>query len=153
MSFINKSIWVQFLITLFIGYQYGSSFYYLYETNQLTNEGYTELLFFTAFQLVVLNIAVHTIVAIFSNKNEIEQQSDERDILIGLKGGNVAYNTLSSWVVIVLVSLWMTSLENAHFYFDTLSGEFNILNILLVGFLFAELLRFSTQLFHYHKGI
>lgn len=153
MSFIHKSVWVQFLITLFIGYQYIDSFIYLYESNQLTNDGYTELLLFTAFQLVILNIAVHTIVAILSNKDELEQQSDERDELISLKGGNMAYNTLSTWVVIVLVSLWATSLENARYYFDTLSGEYNVLNILLVGFLVAELLRFATQLYHYQKGV
>ncbi|QOL25147.1 hypothetical protein LP316_12670 [Thalassotalea sp. LPB0316] len=153
MSFVHKSVWVQFLITLFIGYHYASSFYYLFDTNQLTNERYTELLLFTAFQLVVLNIIVHTVVAVLSNKDEVEQEKDERDVLIGLKGGNVAYNTLSAWVVFVLVSLWLTSLENARFYFDSLSGEFNVLNILLVGFLVAEILRFSTQLYHYQKGI
>ena len=153
MSFIHKSVWVQFLITLFIGYHYGTSFYYLFETGQLTDEGYTELLIFTAFQLVVLNIAVHTIVAIFSNKAELELEKDERDELINLKGANVAYNTLSTWVVILLVQLWLTTLPSARFFFETLSGEYNILNLLLVGFLVAEILRFSTQLYHYQKGL
>lgn len=152
MSFIHKSVWIQFLITLFIGYQYVDSFTYLYSSNQLNNEGYTELLMFTAFQLIVLNIAVHTIVAIFSNKNELEQQSDERDDFISLKGSTMAYNLLSVWVVIIVVQLWMSNIPNARFYFDTLSAEFNVLNFLLVGFLLAEFTRFATQLYHYHKG-
>lgn len=153
MSFIHKSIWVQFLITLFIGYHYIDSFYYLFESGQLTDDKYTELLLFTAFQMIVLQIAVHTIVAIFSNKEEVELEKDERDVIISLKGGNVAYNTLSTWVVILLVQIWLTTLPNARFFFDTLSGEYNLLNFLLVGFLMAELLRFGTALYHYQKGV
>lgn len=153
MSFVHKSVWVQFLITVFIAYYYGSEFAQLYSTEQLSDDNFTSLLFSTAIQLVILNIAVHTIVAVLSNKDEVEQERDERDILISLKGGNVAYNMLSTWVVFVLVSLWATSLENARYYFDTLSGEFNVLNILLVGFLVAEILRFSYQLFYYQKGV
>jgi hypothetical protein len=153
MSFVHKSVWVQFLITVFIAYYYGSEFAHLYSTEQLSDDNFTSLLFSTAIQLVILNIAVHTIVAVLSNKDEVEQERDERDILISLKGGNVAYNMLSTWVVFVLVSLWATSLENARYYFDTLSGEFNVLNILLVGFLVAEILRFSYQLFYYQKGV
>jgi len=148
MSFVHKSVWVQFLITVFIAYYYGSEFAHLYSTEQLSDDNFTSLLFSTAIQLVILNIAVHTIVALLSNKDEVEQERDERDILISLKGGNIAYNMLSTWVVFVLVSLWATSLENARYYFDTLSGEFNVLNILLVGFLVAEILRFSYQLFY-----
>ncbi|AWB57777.1 hypothetical protein [Colwellia sp. Arc7-D] len=153
MSFVHKSVWVQFLITVFIAYFYGSEFAHLYSTEQLSDDNFTSLLFSTAIQLVILNIAVHTIVAVLSNKDEVEQERDERDILISLKGGNIAYNMLSTWVVFVLVSLWATSLENARYYFDTLSGEFNVLNILLVGFLVAEILRFSYQLFYYQKGV
>ncbi|MBA6415932.1 hypothetical protein H4J50_07880 [Colwellia sp. 6M3] len=153
MSFVHKSVWVQFLITVFIAYYYGSEFAHLYSTEQLSDDNFTSLLFSTAIQLVILNIAVHTIVALLSNKDEVEQERDERDILISLKGGNIAYNMLSTWVVFVLVSLWATSLENARYYFDTLSGEFNVLNILLVGFLVAEILRFSYQLFYYQKGV
>ncbi|NMP31275.1 hypothetical protein HII17_06855 [Thalassotalea sp. M1531] len=152
MSFIHKSVWIQFFITLFIGYHYIDSFIYLYEANKLTNEGYTELLIFTAFQLVILNIAVHTIVAIFSNKDEIEQQRDERDDLIALKGSNAAYNLLSVWVMIIVVQLWLKSIPGAYYYFEALSAEFNVLNMLLVGFLLAEIIRFSTKLYHYHKG-
>ena len=153
MSFVHKSVWVQFLITVFIAYYYGSEFAHLYSTEQLSDDNFTSLLFSTAIQLVILNIAVHTIVALLSNKDEVEQERDERDILISLKGGNIAYTMLSTWVVFVLVSLWATSLENARYYFDTLSGEFNVLNILLVGFLVAEILRFSYQLFYYQKGV
>lgn len=153
MSFVHKSVWVQFLITVFIAYYYGSEFAHLYSTEQLSDDNFTSLLFSTAIQLVILNIAVHTIVAVLSNKDEVEQERDERDVLISLKGGNIAYNMLSTWVVFVLVSLWATSLENARYYFDTLSGEFNVLNILLVGFLVAEILRFSYQLFYYQKGV
>lgn len=152
MSFIHKSVWIQFLITLFIGYHYVDSFLYLYNTKQLTNDGYTELLIFTAFQLVILNIAVHTIVAIFSNKDELEQQSDERDDLIALKGESAAYKLLSVWVIIIVVQLWLKSIPGAYYYFEGLSAEFNVLNVLLIGFLLAEAIRFTTKLYHYHKG-
>lgn len=153
MSFVHKSVWVQFLITVFIACYYGSEFAHLYSTGQLNDDNFTSLLFSTTIQLIILNIFVHTLVAVLSNKDEVEQESDERDVLISLKGGNIAYNMLSTWVVIVLVSLWLTSLENARYYFDTLSGEFNILNMLLVGFLVAEVLRFSYQLYYYQKGV
>ncbi|NMP16438.1 hypothetical protein [Thalassotalea sp. Y01] len=153
MSFVHKSVWVQFLITVFIVYYYGSEFANLYSTEQLNDDSFISLLFSTALQLIILNIAVHTIVAVLSNKDEVEQESDERDILISLKGGNAAYNMLSTWVVIVLVILWATSLESARYYFDTLSVGFNVLNILLVGFLVAETLKFSYQLYYYQKGV
>ena len=153
MSFVHKSVWVQFLITVFIAYYYGSEFAHLFTTEQLNDDSFTSLLISTAIQLVILNIAVHSIVAVLSNKDEVEQESDERDELISLKGTNVAYNMLSTWVVIVLVSLWVTTLENARYYFDTLSGEFNVLNVLLVGFLVSEVLRFSYQLYYYQKGL
>ncbi|QBY03192.1 hypothetical protein E2K93_01875 [Thalassotalea sp. HSM 43] len=153
MSFVHKSVWVQFLITVFIVYFYCSEFANLYSTEQLNDDSFISLLFSTALQLIILNIAVHTIVAALSNKGEVEQESDERDVLISLKGGNAAYNMLSTWVVIVLVSLWATSLENARYYFDTLSTGFNVLNVLLVGFLVSETLKFSYQLYYYQKGV
>ena len=153
MSFVHKSVWVQFFITVFIAYYYGSEFAHLYSIEQLNDDSFSSLLFSTAIQLIILNIAINSIVAALSNKDEVEQQTDERDALIALKGGNIAYNVLSTWVVYVLVSLWITSLENARYYFDTLSGEFNILNMLLVGFLVAEVLRFSCKLYHYQKGV
>ena len=153
MSFVHKSVWVQCLITLFITYYYGSEFIHLYTTNQLDDSHFLSLLFYTSMQLIILSIAVHAIVAAFSDKEDIEQESDERDVLISLKGANVAYNTLSVWVVMVLIHLWASSLENARYYFDTLSGEFNILNMLLVGFILAELLKFSYQLYYYQKGV
>lgn len=153
MSFIHKSVWVQFLITIFIAYYYANEFTLLYSTDQLNDERFTSLLFSVAIQLIILNIFVHTIVALLSNKDEVEQKSDERDVLINLKGGSIAYNMLSAWVMFVLVSLWLTSIENARYYFDSLSGEFNILNILLIGFLAAEILKFSYQIYHYQKGV
>ncbi len=153
MSFVHKSIWVQFLITAFIAYSYGSEFVHLFSAEQLNDDSFTSLLFSTVIKLVILNIVVNIIVAILSNKDEVEQESDERDVLINLKGGNVAYNMLSAWVVFIIVSLWATSLGKSLYHFDTLSGEFNILNILLVGFLVVEIIRFSYQLFHYHKGV
>ncbi len=153
MSFVHKSVWVQCLITLFIAYYYGSEFIDLYTSNQLNDGHFLSLLFYTSMQLIILNIAVHAIIAAFSDKEDIEQESDERDVLISLKGANVAYNTLSVWVVMVLIHLWASSLENARYYFDTLSGEFNILNMLLVGFILAELLKFSYQLYYYQKGV
>ena len=152
MSFIHKSVWVQFLITLFISYHYIDSFAYLFNSNLLNDEKYTELLIFTAFQLVVLNIIVSSIVAIFSNKNEIEQQRDERDDLIALRGRSAAYNLLSVWVIIIVVQLWLKTIPGAYYFFDQLSAEYNVLNFLLVGFLIAEIVRFSTKLYYYYRG-
>jgi len=153
MSFIHKSVWVQFLITLFICYSYTTDMAQLISTEQLTNDSFTKVLISTAIQLIVLNIVVSSIVAIFNNKDEVEQQSDERDVWISLKGSKVAYGLLSTWVVIILVQLSMMSIPGAYYYFDALSAEFNILNMLLAGFLLAEAFRFSTQLYHYHKGL
>lgn len=82
MSFVHKSVWVQCLITLFIAYYYGSEFIHLYTSNQLNDGHFLSLLFYTSMQLIILNIAVHAIIAAFSDKEEIEQESDERDALI-----------------------------------------------------------------------
>ena len=152
MSFLHKSVWVQFLITVFIAFQYISEVAALISQGQLTDENFTTLLILAAIQLVVLNIAVNAIVAIFNNKDELDQQGDERDDLIALKGGSAAYGLLSVWVIIIVVQLWLKSIPGSYYYFDALSAEFNILNMLVVGFLFAEVIRFSTQLYHYHKG-
>ena len=152
MSFIHKSVWVQFLITIFIAFNYGNELTSLITTEQLTDDHFRNLLILTSFYLVTLNIVAHSIVAILSNKDEIEQQSDERDDLIALKGAKAAYNLLSVWVIIIVVQLWLKTIPGAYYYFDALSAEFNILNMLLIGFLLAEVVRFSTKLYHYQKG-
>lgn len=153
MSFLHKSVWVQFLITLYIAFYYISEIASLISTDQLNNQHFTNLLLTTTIVLIVLNIAVHTIVAIFNNKDEIELPADERDEMIALKGANAAYNFLSVWVAIIIVQLWISTIPGAYYYFDQLSAEFNILNMLLVGFLAAETIRFSTKIYHYHKGL
>ncbi len=155
MSFREKSAWVS---TLVIGYVI---FVYLRDMNNLSaNDALTIVsmkkeLIQAVFITVMLNILGHVVIGII-DKNQAEVDADERDSLIDLQANNLGYTTLAVAVFVSLFLLWFMGdtpeLYQHRLLFEELPVSYNVFNVLVVGFLISELVRYSAQVYYYRRG-
>ncbi|SET30806.1 hypothetical protein [Thalassotalea agarivorans] len=152
MSYKEKTIWGSCLIAIYILYTFLSGLY-VNITNQTLNEDVLSGLFVKVVLMsVFLEILVGIILAIV-NAKEADQGSDERDNLFSLKAIRVGYGVLIGAVYIAIFITWkghqMT--DNA-IMLPGVDSIYSVLNILVCGFLVAEICKYATQLFYYRRG-
>lgn len=152
MSYKEKSIWVSFGLTLYLMYFYFSGLSELRISGSLTEPAFTALLFTTAIWLTVISIVVHSIAAILDHK-EADKADDERDKLIELYGCRVGYYMLAFGVVASIIH----SQLGQHFMgipsqSSALAGTVDFMHIIIMSYLIANAVKFSTQLFYYRRG-
>jgi hypothetical protein len=139
-SFKEKSIWTSLIMTIIIfGYYFTRVFNVL---NQPTVDSTNLIVLFISvvIMMIMLEITIHIILGIIDNKNANEAD-DERDRLIDLKATKISYYILILGVFQAVAGLLMTK------------SPVIIANIILLFFVFAEIVGDSIRLYYYRKGI
>jgi hypothetical protein len=139
-SFKEKSIWTSLIMTIIIfGYYFTRVFNLL---NQPTTDHTNLITLFigVVILMITLEITIHIIISIFDNKGT-KETGDERDRLIDLKATKISYYILILGVFQAVAGLLMTK------------SPIMIANIILLFFVFAEIVGDSIRLYYYRKGI
>ncbi len=151
MSYREKSAWLSLLITAYIVYYYLSSLIGAQQA-QLLNEALLIDLFIDVIIITITyEVILQTILAIVEHK-EADKSIDEREETFRLRAYRNAYHLLTAGVFIALALLWQNDFLGTTIGFTQLSAEFNTLNILLLGFLSAEVCFYASQLFYFRRG-
>ena len=155
MSYREKSIWASLIIALIILANYLMDVINFANAGTLTPETLQSLFYKVILWTVILEIASQTAIAIIDHK-QADQGDDERDKLIKLKASNIAYNLLGSAIYIAIFFIWLShakpeKMDNP-FILSTVPNIYSVFNILLVGFLIAEVSKYATQVFYYRRG-
>ena len=140
MSFKEKCIWTSLIITIIVfGYYFTRVFIIL---NQTTSDSANLIVLFigVVIVMIILEIVSHIILAIIYKK-EVNENSDERDKLIELKGIRISYWILIFGIFQAIVSLLMNK------------PPLMVANIILLFFVFAQIVGESIKLYYYRKGI
>ena len=153
MSFEEKSIWVSLISTVCIfGYYFINVLSLGSMPLEQANIAAVQLLFQAVVTTVVVEIILHTVIAI-CNPNDAQQPSDERDKLYKMRANSVGYSVLILGVILTLGHILLSSFfpefkgQNAVATFPLLSA-----NILFFSFIISEVVRYSSQVFFYRKG-
>lgn len=151
MSYKERSVWVSLAITLYIWWNYFSDIYFAAEQGRLTIDVMQSALIAVVAMTILLEIAHHIVIAIIDNKNA-NYDEDERDKQISLLGSRNAYFILSFTIVLAILHLLSPIMNQALVERLSLPQEYVVINIIILGALFAEVVKFSTQIFYYRRG-
>jgi len=139
-SFKEKSIWTSLITTIIVfGYYFTRVFNLL---NQTTTDSTNLIVLFigVVIVMIILEIVSHITLAVIYKK-EVNESSDERDKLIELKGIRISYWILIFGIFQAIVSLLMNK------------SPLMVANIILLFFVFAQIVGESIKLYYYRKGI
>ena len=139
-SFKEKSIWTSLIITIIVfGYYFTRVFNLL---NQTTADSANLIVLFigVVIVMIILEIVSHIILAVIYKK-EVNESSDEREKLIELKGIRISYWILIFGIFQAIVSLLMNK------------PPLMVANIILLFFVFAQIVGESIKLYYYRKGV
>lgn len=151
MSYREKSIWATVVLNAYIVYYYLSQLYSAQSAGVL-DESYAVGLFIKIiFMSIIIEIISQTIIAIVDHK-EADKKADEREQKFSLIGYRNAYYVLTAGVFTALFLLWQVDFGITQFGFMQLSAAHNILSLLVVCFLIAEIVQGISQLFFYRRG-
>lgn len=151
MSYKERSIWISLAITLYIWWNYFSEIYFAAEKGILTIDIMQSALISVVAMTIFLEIAHHIVIAMIDNKNA-NYDEDERDKQISLLGSRNAYFILSFTTVLAILHLLSPFMNQALVERFSLPQEYIVINIIILGALFAEVVKFSTQIFYYRRG-
>jgi hypothetical protein len=140
MSWEEKSTWVSLLILLFVFTGYFSHVFEGLATDSLNKVEATGLFIGAVISVVVLQIALHIVVAIF-NVKDADRPMDERDRLFSIKAGNV------SGLVLGVAVLTIAS----HAFLVEPSGLL-VANLLLFAVFISQIVSYVLQLFYHRRG-
>ena len=151
MSYKERSIWVSLAITLYIWFNYFSTLYWSIEQDALTISIMQSALLKVVIMTIVLEILHQIVIAMIDNKNA-NYDEDERDKKITLLGTQNAYYILSFTIMAAVLHLLFPVMSQTLESVLSISNEYVIINIIILGVLVAEVVKFSTQIFYYRRG-
>jgi len=155
MSYQEKSKLASALIALYILYNYLSSVITASLSQSLTTELLFDFLITAVIWSAILEIVSQAILALI-NMKEADDGEDERDHAIKLRASNISYHVICGFVYIAIFFVWLSGAHPERmanpFILQGVPAIYSILNILLVGFLVAEISRFVSQIYYYRKG-
>lgn len=140
MSFEEKSVWVSLVVilTVFTGY-FSQSFEGL-AAGTLERGEALGMFVAAVIAVIVLEVALHIIIAIFSSK-DAANPSDERDRLFVIKAGNISGYVLGFGVLVIAVQALIHDQ-------DALWSA----NLLLFAVFVSQIACYALQLFYYRRG-
>ena len=127
--------------------------------SNVTETSSGQLSFNNVIRVIILIAILKGIIAVFFQKKGEADLVDERDKLIDTKSYRNSYWALSVGVWFILVQLLFEStgipfisdrFSLQHYIF---SSPTYIAHLLLMFFVLSEVIHFSTQLYHYRRGI
>jgi len=140
MSFKEKSVWTSLIITIIV---FGYYFTRVFNILNQTTDGPTNLILLfigAVIVMIIFEIVSHVILAVIYKK-EVNESSDELEKLIELKGVKISYWILFFGIFQAIVNLLMNK------------PPLMVANILLLFFVFAQIVGESIKLYYYRKGI
>jgi TRAP-type C4-dicarboxylate transport system permease large subunit len=140
MTFEEKSTWVSLGILLFVFTGYFSQVFEGLVTDTLNKTEIAGLFIGAVVTIVVLQIALHIVIAIF-NVRDTDQPKDERDKLFAMKAGNISGLVLGIGVLIIAAQTILSNL-NALW----------VANLLLFIVLVSQVVSDVLRLFYYRRG-
>lgn len=140
MSFEEKSVWVSLLATLLVFTGYFSRSFEGLAAGTLDKSAVVVMFVAAVIALIVLEIALHIVIAIFSSKDAAGRK-DERDRLFAMKAGNISGHVLGFGVLVIAVQALI------HDY-DALWSA----NLLLFAVFVSQIASYALQLFYYRRG-
>ena len=152
MSFREKSIWISLIATLLI---FGDYFLNVISLGVLPADAAKTaalgLSLRALFLIVIVEIIFQGMLAV-SNRKAAELGADERDKLFEYKGNNFGYTVLVIGVFITLGRIVFLEI-NPEFIEQTNGLKIPLLtaHILLLSFIFSEVVRFSAQLYYHRR--
>ena len=152
MSFREKSIWISLIATLLI---FGDYFLNVISLGVLPADAAKTaalgLSLRALFLIVIVEIIFQGMLAV-SNRKAAELGADERDKLFEYKGNNFGYTVLVIGVFITLGRIVFLEI-NPEFIEQTNGLTIPLLtaHILLLSFIFSEVVRFSAQLYYHRR--
>ena len=154
MSFKEKSTWVSLLATLLIFGNYTISVFSM-DSSSLSPDEMIEValdnLSSAIFFIIIFEIIFQSLIAAGS-RNKIELEGDERDSLITLTSNNSGYWVLSIGFIITIGQLILPHVFGIEFSPEEhTSIPMFAMHLLLFSFIFAEIVRFSHQIYLYRK--
>ncbi len=139
MSFREKSAWIA-LVTY--GAVFGGYFFLLWQNWADSYGRFLSIgLLVGAVLALVVIAATLTIVAALLNPKEANAPADEREMLIDLKAERTASYTLTVGVIMLIGALLLG--WNAHL----------VANLLLASMVVSELVKATTQIVYYRRGV
>ena len=152
MSFREKSIWISLISTLLI---FGNYFLNVISLGGLPEEAAKAaalgLSLRAIFLIVIVEIIFQGMLAV-SNRKAADLGADERDKLFAYKGNNFGYTVLAIGVFISLGGSVLLEI-NPEFIAQSNLLKVPLLtaHILLLSFIFSEVVRFSAQLYYHRR--
>lgn len=140
MSFEEKSTWVSLAIILLVFTGYFVQVFEGISTGSLDKADVTGLFFGAVITVVVLEVALHIVTAIF-NVKDADQSMDERDRLYAVKAGNI-----SGWVL----GIGVLTIA-AHTFIQDLNPLL-VANLLLFMVFVSQIASYALKLFYYRRG-
>ena len=140
LSFKEKSIWISLIITILL---FGIYFTLAFTVFTNPYDPSTNLigLFVTVITVyIIIQIILQAAIALV-HKKEAESGADERDHLIELKATRISYFILACGVWIAGTGMVI------------LTSQLLMAHIIILFFILAEVVGFSTQLFYYRRGV
>lgn len=157
MSYKERSTWISLAILVYIWLEYFSDIFSLQSAGQLTVEAVNSLLLTVVVKTIILEIILQIVLAIIDHK-DANYAADERDNLINLHGSRNGYAILSLGAFMIVFHTVFPSIATMTFLpslpFESLSlpNEYNIMHLVIIFALIAEVVKFCTQLFFYRRG-
>lgn len=144
MSFREKSAWISFIcIAVVFGYYFATLFGTVADNpdaNPFQDRELVRLFYGSIVVLVVLEIVLHTIIAIRAPKEALTPK-DERERLIALKATRAGY-------VVMAVCTILAGVAVVHH-----PGNLWLLgNIVVLAFVLGEVTRFGAQVVYFRRG-
>ncbi|MGB5488333.1 MAG: hypothetical protein WBN06_13140 [Lysobacterales bacterium] len=139
-SFEEKSIWVSLAIITFVFAGYFSQVYEGLMSGTLNKVAVFGLFFGAVFSIIVLEIALHIVIAIL-NVKDANQPNDERDRLFSMRAGNISGWVLGFGVLIIAAQTFMRELDSLW-----------VANLLLFAVFVSQVLSYALQIFYYRRG-
>jgi hypothetical protein len=140
LSFKEKSIWISLVIVLVIFVGYFSQVYEGLVAGTLDKAGASALFIGAVIAVVILEIALHIVVAIF-NPKEADQPTDERDHLFSMRSGNISGWILGVAVLMIAAQTFMTDMNSMW-----------VANLLLFAVFVSQVASYILQIFYYRRG-
>jgi hypothetical protein len=140
MTFEEKSTWVSLGILLFVFSGYFSQVFEGLVTDTLNKSEASGLFIGAAVTIVVLQIALHIVIAIF-NVRDADQPKDERDKLFAMKAGNISGLILGVGVLMIAARTFLSDLNSLW-----------VANLLLFIVLVSQVVSDVLRLFYYRRG-
>lgn len=140
MTFEEKSTWISLGILLFVFSGYFSQVFNELLTDTLNKTEASGLFIGAVVTIVVLQIALHIVIAIFDARNA-EQPKDERDKLFAMKAGNISGLILGAGVLVIAAQTFLSDLNSLW-----------VANLLLFIVLVSQVVSDVLRLFYYRRG-